>query len=99
MLLSPTTKNRIQGRQWGRGADSEKIWGEGRRIIWGEGEGRERREDKGREIDGVRMRTRQTGQKKRRKGRKREQWVKTEEKREKVGERDGQGAPWVQAPS
>lgn len=59
MLLSPTTKNRIQGREWGRGADSEKIWGEGRRIIWGEGEGRERREDRGREIDGVRVRTRQ----------------------------------------
>lgn len=38
MLLSPTTKNRIQGREWGRGADSEKIWGEGRRIIWGEGD-------------------------------------------------------------
>lgn len=65
MLLSPTTKNRIQGREWGRGADSEKIWGEGRRIIWGEGEGRERREDRGREIDGVRVRTRQREAKRR----------------------------------
>lgn len=30
------------GREWGREADSEKIWGEGRR----KGEGRERREVK-----------------------------------------------------
>lgn len=67
----------------GEGADSEKMWGEGRRIIWGEGEGRERREDKGREIDGVRVRIRQRGQKKKRKGRKRGQWLKREEKRER----------------
>lgn len=47
------------GREWGREADSEKIWGEGRR----KGEGRERREVKRgrgqREIDGVIVRARQ----------------------------------------
>lgn len=30
MFLSPTTKNKVQGREWGRGGDSEKFRAEGR---------------------------------------------------------------------